>query len=301
MMRAVETVLFLSLATGVHLGLWAMSPGPDGLPQAGDLGTGPVTLTAAAPRDADLVARWTRPPETALAPAAPPAPVAADPSVPPIPAALPVPERTVPATPPLPPGREALARPDVTPLPRPALPQATAPAAPAPPATDAAPVVSAVTAPQPAAAPPTRPTPPAQAQAPDPATEPARPSQRAAGPVTAPQTPSAGSTAGRTQPSAAQTAQAQALQADWGARILRKVHRNLRHPGGTAGEGTARVALTVNRAGQLTGLRLMRSSGIAAFDQAALAAVQRAGRFPAAPDGLTEASYAFTLSLSFRP
>lgn len=300
MMRAVETVLFLSLATGVHLGLWAMSPGPDGVPQAGDLGTGTVTLTAAAPRDADLVARWTRPPETALSPAAPPAPVTADPSVPPIPAALPIPERTRPSTPPLPPGRETMARPDVTPLPRLTLPQATAPAAPAAPDADSAPAVSAVTAPRRAAAPPAQPTPPAQAQAPGPATEPARPSQRAAGPVV-PQAPASGSAAGRAQANAAPSAQAQALQADWGARILRKVHRNLRHPGGTVGEGTARVELTVNRAGQLKGLRLIRTSGIAAFDQAALAAVQRAGRFPAAPDGLSEASYAFTVSLSFRP
>ncbi len=298
MMRAVETVLFLSLATGVHLGFWAMSPGPDGLPQAGDLGTGPVTLTAAAPRDADLVARWTRPPETAPTPAAPNAPAVTDPALPP--AALPLPARAAPAAPPLLPAREALVRPDLTPLPRPAPPQATAPTPPAPPVTKAAPVMSSVPGTRPDPTPPTRPTPPAQAQAPDPATDPARPSQRAAGPV-APQTPAAGSTAGRAEPNAAQTARAQALQADWGARIQRKVHRHLRHPGGTAGQGTARVSLTVNRAGHLTGLRLIRSSGIPAFDQAALAAVHRAGRFPAAPDGLDEASYAFTLSLSFRP
>jgi protein TonB len=48
-------------------------------------------------------------------------------------------------------------------------------------------------------------------------------------------------------------------------------------------------------------LRLIRSSGVSAFDDEALRAVRNAGRFPAAPQGLTDASYSFTLALTFRP
>ena len=92
-----------------------------------------------------------------------------------------------------------------------------------------------------------------------------------------------------------------ALQAGWGAKIQSRVHRQLIYPRGATGAGSASVILTVDRSGKLAALRLTRSSGTPAFDEAALRAVRKAGRFPAAPDGLTRASYSFTLSLAFRP
>jgi protein TonB len=106
------------------------------------------------------------------------------------------------------------------------------------------------------------------------------------------------------QPSAAaqtgKPAAHDALQARWGAQIQRKVHRRLIYPHGATGAGTTRVALSVSPSGQLTRLHVLHSSGVAAFDEAALTAVRRAGRFPAAPDGLSEANYSFTLSLTFQ-
>lgn len=100
---------------------------------------------------------------------------------------------------------------------------------------------------------------------------------------------------------AAETARRESLQARWGLRIQRRVHRRLIYPRGATGTGTARVALTIDRSGRLAALRLTRSSGVAAFDRAALSAVRRAGRFPPAPEGLDLALYSFSLSLSFRP
>jgi protein TonB len=58
--------------------------------------------------------------------------------------------------------------------------------------------------------------------------------------------------------------------------------------------------LTIGRDGRLLQSGISRSSGNAALDEAALKAVIRAGRFPAAPQELTEARHVFSLSVSFR-
>lgn len=145
---------------------------------------------------------------------------------------------------------------------------------------------------------------------PDPAPKPAKkPRAAQAKPASAASTASDGGTANRNQAGrsgkdstqSANAAARTALQAKWGAQVQRKVHRQLIYPRGVSGAGNARVALTIDRAGRLTGLRLTHSSGVDAFDTAALNAVRRAGRFPTAPSELTEASYTFTLSLAFRP
>jgi len=87
-----------------------------------------------------------------------------------------------------------------------------------------------------------------------------------------------------------------ALMAQWGGRILARIERSRPR---VAGEGRVTVALEVAPDGQLAGLSVAQSSGNGAVDQAALTAVQRAGRLPAAPDGLTDASYAFALPIRF--
>jgi protein TonB len=90
------------------------------------------------------------------------------------------------------------------------------------------------------------------------------------------------------------------LRASWGAKIHKKVQRNMRYPRGVSEAGTAKLALSVQRDGKLHGVRLLRSSGNARLDKAALQAVQTAGRFSKAPSELTEAVYAFSVSLTFR-
>jgi protein TonB len=52
--------------------------------------------------------------------------------------------------------------------------------------------------------------------------------------------------------------------------------------------GTVTVRLTVTRSGALADLSIAASSGNAALDEAALKAVRAAGRFPAAPEGLSQ-------------
>lgn len=307
MIRAVELLIFLSLAAGVHLGLWATAPDRQGAAATGGGGEGAVTLAAATPQAAALARAWQTAPSVSETPvAAQPAPPALAPDVPaPIAPAL-----TAPAAPRL----TALLpeRPPETPTAPAQRPTLPAPEAPQPPQANEAPqptisatrpvarATPAPTAPRPAPrdpAPRADTSPPAPPQPPAAAAQAQRPSGSAA--PRQPRAASGDDGADRTQ--STRQASHNALQAQWGARIQRKVHRRMIYPRGASGTGTAKVALTISRSGQLTGLRLVRSSGTQAFDTAALSAVQRAGRFPAAPKALEDASYTFTLSLAFRP
>ena len=62
---------------------------------------------------------------------------------------------------------------------------------------------------------------------------------------------------------------------------------------------TVGVALSLDRDGQLVAASVAQSSGVAALDLAAVAAVRAAAPFPAAPDALTAADYGFTLRVKF--
>jgi len=91
------------------------------------------------------------------------------------------------------------------------------------------------------------------------------------------------------------------LMATWGAKVRARIERRKQYPAGADGAvGTVTLALVVGRDGRLLSMDVSRSSGNAALDRAALKAVERAGRFPAAPKGLTESSYAFALSIGFK-
>ena len=261
MMRFIEGIVFTTLAAGVHVGLWYAAPGDLGSSASGDQGAHRASLVA--------VKLWqTAPAVTQATPVAQPAPdIATDPAI-----------ITQPAPPPV-------ARPGVQAL--------------MPPAAIQAPNVDS-----------TPPSPPVQQAAPAPQTEPwpatrptARPAQAAA-PSPAKQAAGQGQTAAKGTAGAAQTqsqapAQSTALRAEWGARIHRKIQRNMIFPRGNSAGGTAKLVLSVSRTGQLRAVRLIRSSGDADIDQAAIRAVQRAGRFAAAPKGLGDDAYDFSLSLSF--
>lgn len=85
----------------------------------------------------------------------------------------------------------------------------------------------------------------------------------------------------------------------WGAAIRARVERRKSLPAGTRAAGTVGLTLSVDRAGGLVSASVARSSGDAALDAAALAAVRKAGRFPAAPAELTGARYSFGLAIKF--
>jgi protein TonB len=299
MMRPLEALVFLSLATGLHMGLWSVAPQNLGATAEGGGDAAAVTLAVAMPAQAALARAWQEPPDRAEATTAPPPPAPdtatppkatadARPALPPVPELTPILPATLPRSEPAPP------RAIVAPAPQTAQPAPMGeppPQMPRPQARPSTPPRPDRAMPDHAEAPPqadrSPPAPPEPEPKPKARAQPAQPAQAARG--------------GGDKAQSAQNAASDRLQAQWGAQIQRKVHRRLIYPRGAQGNGTARVALTVDRAGRLTGLKLVRSSGTAAFDDAALNAVRRAGRFPAAPAELTRASYSFTLSLAFRP
>lgn len=270
MMRLLEGLLFLGIASGVHLGIWSLSPDATGSNAAGGGGLATMTTTAATATQTALVARWDSAPDASVA--GPALAVAmAQPTgliAPSVPEKL----REVPLKPEAP---AVLARPEQAP-----------------------------------AAPQTQPDPPPPepvARAPDQRPK-ARPDKIETAQNTPPET--ARSAAGqadekirgiggtaRTQSQDA--AKTNALRAAWGASIYAKVERNLTAPRGSKAEGTAKLALRVAANGNLQGLKLTRSSGDDLLDRAALQAIKRAGRFSKAPKGLVGDSHDFSLSLTF--
>ncbi|MCR8546511.1 TonB family protein [Salipiger sp. P9] len=271
-MRLAEALIFIPLAGAVHLAaLTAGLDGGGGAPQ-GDGGADSVTLLPVSGNLAALAERWDSPPEivAADAPVLPPSP-------PPVPTA-------------------ALA---ASPAPSAALPPAalTVPALPTPPALDTAsapPRHAPAQSPRPEA----RPVPAAQpkapartdtATAPKPASAPPRAGQTAKGSrsSTAPAKPAG--------PSKAQIASA---KADWGAQIRSAVARAQSRIAPPKATGQVRLRIALTPQGRIAALSLLRSSGNAEIDRAALAVAKRA-RYPRAPRALTAGSYSFDLPLAF--
>lgn len=145
---------------------------------------------------------------------------------------------------------------------------------------------------------PTLDTSPAKPQpAPKPQPKPAAPSaaQKSAGQG---QTGSAGAAATKS-PSLSQS-QARSLTAQWAGQILSRIERKKRFPPSARGRsGAVSLTLTVAANGTLQSAQISRSSGHAALDGAAMQAVQRAGRLPAAPAALGNGPFRLTLKIRF--
>lgn len=111
----------------------------------------------------------------------------------------------------------------------------------------------------------------------------------------------AAGTKGPAQATATSNARANDLRASWGAKIRSRIERRKSYPA-AAGRSSGKVVvrLTVMASGALAAVTIAQSSGNAALDQAAIAAVQRAGTFPAAPEGLTGARHSFSLAIAFK-
>ncbi len=73
--------------------------------------------------------------------------------------------------------------------------------------------------------------------------------------------------------------------ATWQARLQGHLERHKRAPAG-GGAGVVGLAFGIDGAGNVTSARIVRSSGNAALDQAALAMVRRASPVPAPPPGV---------------
>ena len=80
-----------------------------------------------------------------------------------------------------------------------------------------------------------------------------------------------------------------------------RVSRATRYPASAKGSnGEAHVTFTVAANGGISGVKLSRSSGNAALDDAALAAVERAAPFPPIPEDAGRSSWTFTVPVAFR-
>ncbi len=290
MIRVVEFLAFVAVAVALHLAAAFWGPQDQGLTAAGDTGQAVISMQVSDAQLADMVARWETPPEVSVPVDAPVMPQVAAMQPPPSPTAPSVdqmPRATAPA-------RVGLALPAPGPE---RVPDASVTAPPAPPVVTLTPDTAKLADTRPRQR-PKRSAPPKPKAKADPAQKPAAAStaQRAAG-------QGQGANAGNARASQAPSlsaGQIQSLTAQWGAKLRRKVERRKRYPSAARGaSGTVLVRLTVGRDGSLRGVALARSSGNAALDQAAVRAVQSAGRFPSAPNGLSKASYRFTLPMQF--
>jgi len=315
-----EKALFGALAAGLHVLAFASVPG-GGAESRGAEGEQLVSLQGATPRLSAMVSDWSAPPE-----------VARDPQVA---ALVPPPDRAPAMDPPqvdrvnrpaVPVARPNMPRVAVAPssvpqtLPRPALPEAPA-LLPAPSLGGAS--ASAQVAPAPPAVPrptatgkpdaPAAPSPPDLARVTEPAAAPApakpkarpqrqaressaaAPAQRASGSGGAAQA----GIGGRAETATLRAGQRRSLMASWGAGIRTRIERRKQQPRGLHGGGRVVLDLQVGRTGELRAVAVRQSSGNADLDAAALRAVRRAGRFPAAPEGLTDPVYRFSLPIRF--
>ncbi len=195
----------------------------------------------------------------------------------------------------------------------PALPALTAPPSSLTPVTaplaapqaDAVPRADSTPAPPPAPSikPKPRPAPPAAEPAATPRPpQPAAPDSNAGQVAAGTGDGAAAGSSGKAQAPTLSQGQTADLTASWGASIRARIEKRKRYPRGADGaSGTVTVRLSISRAGSLIALSIAESSGHPALDDAAIQAVRAAGRFAAAPDGLPQDSYSFTLPMRFAP
>ncbi|SEL95589.1 outer membrane transport energization protein TonB [Roseivivax marinus] len=328
MKRAAETLVFGALALGAHAAVLALATEADGGAAAsGQGGEAQVSLEAASAQVSEMVDRWDTPP----APVEAPQMAAMDaPEPPPAPEAPAAPDMSAPVAPQASQGLALPTTEDAPTLDR----EATAP--PPPPEAEPEPEPEDVQEQEPEPEPEPEPnadpdsaaplrsaerpqTRPDDLRPPEPEPEPqplrqAQPEPRQADPEPR-QSPSqttsqsqrasgagGGSSAGQRQQQQAATlspSQRQNLARQYGARIRATLERRKRYPGDARGaSGTVTVRIVVSRSGQLLGASLISSSGSAPLDRAAIQAV-RGARFPAAPDGLRDSQFSFSLPINF--
>ena len=84
--------------------------------------------------------------------------------------------------------------------------------------------------------------------------------------------------------------------------VVSRLRRNLRYPSQARRQrirGEVHVRFTVSRSGSVAGVSIVRSSGSAVLDKAALDTVRRAAPFPAIPAGAGRSNWPFTVPLAF--
>jgi len=91
-------------------------------------------------------------------------------------------------------------------------------------------------------------------------------------------------------------------EASFARRLLAHVERHKRYPPEAARRGitgAARLSITIDRSGRLSGARITARSGHAVLDEAALAVARRAAPYPRPPEGVGGATISFAVTLRF--
>ncbi|WGD30454.1 energy transducer TonB [Ancylobacter sp. WKF20] len=103
-------------------------------------------------------------------------------------------------------------------------------------------------------------------------------------------------------PTSGSSASSSRAQADWRSRLMSHLNRHKRYPNearANAEQGRPRVAFSIDRAGNVTSVRLAGSSGSASLDEEAVAMVRRASPLPAPPADMPGGSFSFTVPVLF--
>jgi protein TonB len=103
-------------------------------------------------------------------------------------------------------------------------------------------------------------------------------------------------------PSPSSGATAAAAAASYRSILVAHLQRFKQFPSGAASneQGMAQVSFTVTRNGRVTSSRLVRSSGFASIDRAALELLQRAQPLPSFPPEMRQSSDSFTAPINYR-
>lgn len=90
-----------------------------------------------------------------------------------------------------------------------------------------------------------------------------------------------------------------AALASWKSDLMAQLNRHKRYPPGSSSNGTATVAFSINRSGEVTSARLARSSGDNALDQEAVSLPRRASPLPKPPEGVGSGAIALSVPIHF--
>jgi periplasmic protein TonB len=86
----------------------------------------------------------------------------------------------------------------------------------------------------------------------------------------------------------------------WQRQLMAHLERHKRYPPQARGEqGIASVAFTLDRAGRVSGVRIVRSSGSSALDGETLAMIRRAQPLPVPPGGIADAELSFIVPIRY--
>jgi protein TonB len=128
--------------------------------------------------------------------------------------------------------------------------------------------------------------------------EPAK--KKSAAAPSAPSRKSADSAAKTAAPASKEAARGTGVSpARWQSRVNAHLNRHKRFPAGASARGVVTVRFSINASGAVLGVSVVRTSGDAALDAAAIDMVRRASPVPAPPPGIAKSRMNLTVPVRF--